>query len=505
MRPLHAIAAVAMICIVTVIRIATTHAVFSPTYDEPLHIPGGYEFVAEHHYRISTDNPPLARAVFAWPLRHAHPMTKEGLESVGQIYDSAGDYMTGVVRSRRGNLIFVVLAIAGVALLAGSVMDASAAVMAAFVFAMLPTTLALGGLATTDMAGTAAFAFALLALISWVRRPAWRETVWLGVAFAFVFLTKFSVAPSILAAAAVICILWRTFPLKYAIAGGVIALFLIYGVYASVHAAPRFLLGIQQVVQHSREGQDAFLLGEVRHTGWWYYFPIALGVKTPIALLLLAGSGMAMMKKREDFAMAAIAGAILAIGMTSKADLGVRHILPIYVPLSLLAARGTRSIRAMPLCAWLIVGSFLAHPDYLPWMNAFAGSHPEQVLLDSNFDWGQDVVRLRDACRAKGIQEIGVAIFGTVDMKRIGMPPVHDIDPIHASPGWYAVSESFIIPAQVRDPRAYTWLTRQPFERIGKTIRLYRVEPGARFVILRREDAEGPPAENKGVLRSRSG
>lgn len=476
MRTSHAVLAVAAICAVTLVRIALTHGVFSPTYDEPLHIPGGFEFVAQHRYRISTDNPPLARAVFAWPLRNAHPTAEGGLERVGQVYESAGDYMKGVVASRRGNLIFVVLAIAGTALVAAELFGPSASVLAALVFAMLPTTLALGGLATTDMAGTAAFALALFALIRWVRRPEWRETALLGVAVAFVFLTKFSVAPSLLVAGIVVCVCWRSFPIKCAIAGGVIALALIYGFYLSVHAAPRFLLGILDIVRHSRGGQDAYLLGEVRHTGWWYYFPIALAVKTPIPVLLLAAIGVATARKREDIAMVAIAAGILAIGMTSKADLGVRHILPIYVPLSILAARATRNLWMAPLYAWLIIGSVLAHPDYLPWMNAFAGPHPEHVLLDSNFDWGQDVVRLRDACRARHIDAIGVELFGTADLKRIGMPPAHDIDPYRASPGWFAVSESFIIPAQVRDPRAYRWLTDQKFERIGRTIRLYHAQ-----------------------------
>jgi hypothetical protein len=221
-----------------------------------------------------------------------------------------------------------------------------------------------------------------------------------------------------------------------------------------------------KVVHIGGSGHDAYLLGEVRHTGWWYYFPIVLAIKTPIPVLLLAAFGL---KKRE---VAPIALGILLIAMTSKADLGIRHILPIYVPIAILAAQRTKWSAIG--YAWLIAGSFLAHPDYLPWMNVFGGP---QVVVDSNFDWGQDVVRLRDACRAHHIDDIGVELFGTADLKRIGMPPTHGIDPFVAKPGWYAVSESFIIPAQARDPRAYRWLTNQKFERVGKTIRLYDVIP----------------------------
>src|SRR6266446_6160325 len=96
---LQAVLAVAAICVLTVIRIAATHRVFSPTYDEPLHVAAGHEFLAEHRYRTGTDNPPLARAVLAFPLRHARPTAIEGGERIGQIFESAGDYMAGVAKA----------------------------------------------------------------------------------------------------------------------------------------------------------------------------------------------------------------------------------------------------------------------------------------------------------------------------------------------------------------------------------------------------------------------
>jgi hypothetical protein len=479
------IAAVALICLLTVIRIALTHAVFSPTWDEPLHVAAGWQFLAGHRYTKGTDNPPLARAAFAWPLRHARPAAADGVEQIGQIYESAGDYMKGVVASRRGNLIFVVLAIVGVFLFAADLFDDTIGVLAALLFAMLPTTLAHGGLATPDMAGTAAFALAMFAMSHWLRESSWPRTIVLGLAIAFVLLTKFTFAGFFVAGALMLMIARKRWPVCRGCVAGVIALALCLAVYASAHAAPRFLLGAINVIRISGRGHDAYLLGEVRHTGWWYYFPVVLFVKTPLSVLILAALGLNDVLRPWSFVLgrthegpgtkgegrrlcALIALSILAIAMTSRADLGVRHILPIYVPLSILAAQKNKW--ASIGYAWLIAGSFLAHPDYLPWMNVFGGP---QVVVDSNFDWGQDVVRLRDACRTHDIDSIGVELFGTADLKRIGMPPAHDIDPYRAAPGWYAVSESFIVPAQVRDPRAYRWLTDKPFERIGRTIRLY--------------------------------
>jgi hypothetical protein len=56
------------------------------------------------------------------------------------------------------------------------------------------------------------------------------------------------------------------------------------------------------------------------------------------------------------------------------------------------------------------------------------------------------------------------------------MPPTRPVPREPGGPGWYAVSESFIIPEQVRDPAAYRWLTDgRGFRRVGRTIRLYHV------------------------------
>ncbi len=473
-----------VICAITCLRVAATHAVFSPTYDEALHVTSGYNFLVEHRYRSGTENPPLARAVFAFPLRSARPTAPEGNERAGQIFESAGDYMTDVVEARRGNLLFLVLAILGTATLAAEVISPAAAVLAAGSFALLPPVLAHGGLATTDIAGTAGFAFSVAAMYRWLKEPSWRSTTLLGAAMALLLLTKFTVALFFALAAAILILLYRRLPLRRGAAAFAISLAIVYAVYLYGHAAPRFLVGIANVARYSAQGHDAYLLGEVRHTGWWYYFPLVLAIKTPIPFLLLSLVGMWLTLERKTHRwLTILTVAMLASVLTMKADLGIRHILPIYVPLSLLVAyavvrldRTALRWGAAALGAWLAAGSLMAHPDYLPWMNAFAGSSPQYVVLDSNFDWGQDALRLRDACRSHHIQELGVELFGTVDLRRIGMPPTTSIDPYEAGSGWFAVSESFIIPAQVRDAKAYRWLTdARAFERIGKSIRLYRV------------------------------
>jgi hypothetical protein len=477
-------AALAVIAVVTSVRIAMTHAVFSPTYDEPLHVASGYEYLHDRHYSNDRSHPPLARIAFAFPLRHATLTGSDGLDRVGQLYQSAGDYMRGVTQSRRGNLLFVVLTVIGVALWGVQLMGRTASAIAAAIFALLPVVLAHGALATTDMAGTAGFALAMAAFQWWLGTPTWPRTALLALAVGFGLVTKFSFPLFFIVGAATLIVIRRRRPLLKGIVAAIGAMAVVTAVYF-FGKLPLFFKGIRDLMDHNFRGHDAYFLGQVSATGWWYYFPVLLLVKTPLPALLLMIAGILIaVRSKQHRELAIIAALMLASAMVSSLNLGVRHVMPLYVPLSMLAAFAVVTLWPSPrarwpvaaLCAWLVVNSALAHPDYLPWANALAGRHPERIALDSNFDWGQDVLRLRDECRRRGITSLHAALFGMIDARRIGLPPVQPIDDMRGAPGWYAISESIVIPAQVRNRDAYRWLTDgRDFIRVGKTIRLYHV------------------------------
>ena len=478
------IAAVAAIALVTVVRIAVTQSIFSPTYDEPLHVASGFQYLTEHKYTNDRSHPPLARIVFAWPLRHARLTGPDGFDRAGQMFASAGDYMRGVVEARRGNLIFVVLAIIGVALWSVQLMGRIAATVAAAIFALLPPVLAHGALATTDMAGVAGFAIAMAAFQWFLASPTWGRTALLALAVGFGLLTKMSFPMFFAIGAGTLMVLARRWPIGKGLAA-------LAGAFVVVDAAYFFgklalyFKGFRDLMNQNFNGFEAYFLGHVGSMGSWNYFPVLLLIKTPIPALLLMLAGVALaVRTRQHRALAIIAGLLLLLVMMSSINRGIRHVLPIYVPLSMLAAFAavtlwpTRAKWAMPILgAWLVANSALAHPDYLPWSNALAGRHPERIALDSNFDWGQDVLRLRDECRRRGITDLHAALFGQVDLRRIDMPAVQPIDPMRAgAPGWYALSESIVIPAQARHRDAYRWLTdNRGFIRVGKSIRLYRL------------------------------
>jgi 4-amino-4-deoxy-L-arabinose transferase-like glycosyltransferase len=484
MSRLQFVLAVAAVCAITAIRIAVTQHLFSPTWDEPLHVASGHEYLSTGNYTNDRSHPPLARIAFAFPLRHAALTGSDGLDRVGQLYQSAGDYMRGVTLSRRGNLLFVILAIAGVALWAVQLLGRTAAAIAAAIFALLPPVLAHGGLATTDMAGTAGFALAMAAFQWWLGTPTWPRTALLALAVGFGLVTKFSFPLFFAIGAVTLMVMAKRWPIVKGIVAFIGALAVVDCVYF-FGKLPLFFKGFRDLLDHNFRGHDAYFLGNVTGAGWLHYFPVLLAVKTPLPALLLAiAGGWIAVKSKRHRELVIIAALLLGSAMLSSLNLGVRHILPMYVPLSMLAALaiitwwGSRARWPIAaLCAWLLVNSLLGHPDYLPWANALAGRHPERVALDSNFDWGQDVLRLRHEVRRRGITALHAALWGTTDLRRIGLPPVQPINAQRGGPGWYAISESIVIPAQVRDRAAYRWLTdNRDFIRVGQSIRLYQVK-----------------------------
>ena len=504
---------VAAVAVIACIRIAMTHGVFSPTWDEPAHVSAGWDYIVQHKIFL-TEHPPIARAVAAFPLRHAR-VVPGGPEAYVQIYESAGDYMKGAVKSRRAVLIFTVIGIFAVAWWAWELFGPVVGVAAAMCFSLLPPVLAHAGLATTDMAVTAAFPLAMAVCTRWLRTPTWPWTIALGFAVALGLSVKFSFPVFFGLGAIVLAIAMRRLPVVKAFVAALLAFVLLWQVvYRGEHGRlykvsprapmlaadlfgskwfarevrlpmPRYFVGLLELKHHDKWGHAAYFLGRTPQHGTWYYFPVVLAIKTPIPFLLLAAAGIwFVFRDRNGRHVVAITAAMLAVAMTSHLNLGVRYILPIYAPLSLLAGLaavrlwswlpGRAGVAATAL--WLVINSFAAHPDYLPWMNAFAGKHPEDVVLDSNFDWGQDELRLRDECRRLRIASLGVDLFGFNDLNHLGFPPTHPIDRHAAASGWFAISENNLHFAQVEDRNAYRWLTDPfRFRRVGKSIRLYYV------------------------------
>jgi hypothetical protein len=52
--------------------------------------------------------------------------------------------------------------------------------------------------------------------------------------------------------------------------------------------------------QIKAQHRSAYFVGEFRRTGWWYYFPVAFLVKTPLAVLMLFICGLVLSAKTRS-------------------------------------------------------------------------------------------------------------------------------------------------------------------------------------------------------------
>ena len=160
------------------------------------------------------------------------------------------------------------------------------------------------------------------------------------------------------------------------------------------------------------------------HTGWWYYYPVAIGLKSPIAWLLLCAVGLVLFAKRlpglsfEQFVPWVGVAVFLGLAMMNRMNIGIRSLLPLYalLPVGVAAQvfRGCSSshaptrIVAGVLCALMAVVVLWASPFYIEYFNEFAGGAKNgyRYLLDSNLDWGQDAKRLKYFLSQHGINHV---------------------------------------------------------------------------------------------------
>jgi hypothetical protein len=195
-----------------------------------------------------------------------------------------------------------------------------------------------------------------------------------------------------------------------------------------------FLLG--QIKAQKRNG---FLAGSYRTEGWWWFFPFAFLIKTPISVIVLFTAGVILAVSRwrrfVDNAMYALLplAAFLATAMLAKLNIGLRHILPVY-PFALLlggyaitrlCAERPRPFRPtlVALCLLAIVEFVLVCPHYLAFFNQFVGGprHGHEYLVDSNIDWGQDLKGLKKWMNQHDVHHINLSYFGTADPDYYGI------------------------------------------------------------------------------------
>lgn len=258
------------------------------------------------------------------------------------------------------------------------------------------------------------------------------------------------------------------------------------------------LVGFAKFLEHTSLGHEAYLLGQLSRAGWWYYFPVAFAVKTPVATLAamaLAGlialhrlsSGRRQSPRIEWLLLMVPIAVYLPLTALTRVDIGERYLLPIYPFVFILTAailtRATWRWRipvGAALATMLVIESASIYPHYLAFFN-FAVGGPDagpRYLLDSNLDWGQDLLNLRDDWIARGRPKLCLLYFGTALPPYYGLPteevPRSSERPQRESADCVAAVSATPLYDLYMQPGEMAWLReRRPVAKIGYSIYLF--------------------------------
>ncbi len=199
------------------------------------------------------------------------------------------------------------------------------------------------------------------------------------------------------------------------------------------HLLPEsYLYGLTDVLTLSNKGRPMYLFGRKYPAGRWFYFPAAFLIKSTLGLLLLLALlpfARALWRgelRREVVFLILPPVVYFGIAMTSKMDIGIRHVLPIMPFLVVLAAAGAMALNwqsrgwawAVGALVALHVGSSLwAFPNYLPYSNEIFGGpdRTHRVLADSNVGWGGGLKALHASIERRHITQCWFAYSALAD------------------------------------------------------------------------------------------
>ncbi|HQE91542.1 MAG TPA: phospholipid carrier-dependent glycosyltransferase [Anaerolineae bacterium] len=287
----------------------------------------------------------------------------------------------------------------------------------------------------------------------------------------------------------------------------------------------------QSLREHYELGHPTFLMGQVSNRGWWWYFPVAFVLKTPLPVLILAvGTAVRFTVKCfhvftfSRFQMARWIGRWLPVflfpllyaisSLLSSVNIGYRHLLPLlpflYVGIGVGSMKygvrsrnrqsrtGSGSLFLTPysllltpyflLLAWLAMGTIVLAPHFLTFFNEFAGGARGgyRYLVDSNLDWGQNLWDLQQWMTGHGEDHIDYAHYSPARLDVYGIdadflppdPRAVAFAPWNPAPGLYAIGATVLQGPYAPDINTYAWFrTREPLARLGHALWLYRVSP----------------------------
>jgi hypothetical protein len=443
----------------------------STTFDEIVFSAAGARAIKTGDFSMIADHPRLPQYLYGvptWLTATNYPSEQASNWNMISRYHYARALLWGVgntpermiLAARLVGLAFGLATVLAAYFLGRRYLGEEAALFGAALIAFLPDMLGHSGVAYNDVPLAFGLLASVYALDGAVRDPTRSRVAIAALVCALTACVKYSgliVGPvlAVLLALEALSGRWRDgrwvrsittgVPVFLAVAWATIAL-----VYLGDWRLADYFGGLADLTRSSSAGRVAFLLGERNVGGWWYFYPAAFALKTPVALhvlmlVALAGAWFSMRaggarQWMTHGARAPAAGAILLIAAVTSSgfNIGLRHILPAIPLVCILVAHGVapvwrQSNRAVRIAlatvfAAFVLSSVKAYPNFLSYLSEYAsGRDVGDTLVDSNTDWGQGLPELRKYLLARGIERVALGYFGSAvpdayDIRYVPMP-----------------------------------------------------------------------------------
>ena len=508
------------------------------TNDEPEHIVAGVEAWHFQEFQRWSGHPPLGRMLFTLPLLNTDIRYRVTEDQVRPVAPSPEVWTD---RTRPVAVVLGLAMLLLIWAAARGLFSETTANFVLALAVLSPDLIAHFSLATTDGIGCFFIFACVLQWLRYWRYPSWTQAVIFGVLSGLLLLAKYN-SPPLLAILLLLILALAPGAIKLNPAGlqwrKSIAVFLIacLVVWAgfffhvsqvtfadqmvTIHFAGytkllqydmptlktpitiyipacEWLTGFGWRIAEDIGGHRSFLLGHFSK-GSKLYFPAAMMLKWPLLVLLLGAGGVyAVLRRRvaasRDLLLISLIPAVyLLCAMNAPVNIGVRHVLPLYPFLLLYVGafaewvRGWRwNARWTKLCFAVLLLAQAADiaryaPDYLSYFTVLVKpADTWKLLSDSNTDWGQGFIALRQFQAEHPNEPIHLAYVGEVDPAFYGIryPRLHEED--HPS-GLVIVSATHLSGQLLQNHYAYRWLLQYPLKTIlNHTLYVFEVPPGA--------------------------
>lgn len=363
------------------------------------------------------------------------------------------------------------------------------AIASVIAYAFLPIIVTNASLATTDFIMSAILLYALYAFQLWLIKPSFKNTLYLGVTFGLLCVSKFSGPLFFIILSAVLIITkdysTRTISKGFSLAiiksllgVGMIAFFIIWAAYRfdtttldypyffgenassnlkivlqnlgasqsqteyilklNLLPFPEFFHGLADLSQRIHMEFAGYIFGDIlKYSGVWYFYLCATLFKTPLPFILFTIIGGVIIfqdypthrdwKKLVPLVYFII---LYMVSTTFNMNIGLRHILPVFFFASQLAGVGIINFiyskkiffRYFAIISSILFFSPSIAVDNISYFNLLAGKHPENILIDSDFDVGQELEFAAKKLKQKQLlQKTKLYFFAITEPKFFGI------------------------------------------------------------------------------------